>query len=364
MPETNTNINFKTFPTTRYQGSKRKILPWIYENIKDLNFHTALDACGGTGSVSYLLKKMGKAVTYNDKLKFNTIIGKAIIENQNIKLTEDDITTLFDYIRNNPGGNFIQRTFQGIYYLPTENRWLDNINHGIINMNHYENPVLDYKKSIAYYSLFQASIIKRPFNLFHRNNLNVRTNDVVRHFGNKVTWEKTFDEYFLKFVNEANSMVFDSGTECRVINESILDIAETNYDLVYIDPPYVNIDNKNETANYLKCYHFLEGMANYEEWGNNIDESTANRRLLNVNETNDFKNATIKSTFEEIIKKYRNSTIVFSYKKGGIPSIDFLYRTMKKYKRNVTTRSQHYKYALNKQNGNAKLNREVLIIGI
>ncbi len=46
------------FPSTRYQGSKLKIVDWIWENIKDLEFNTALDAFGGTGCVAYLLKRV------------------------------------------------------------------------------------------------------------------------------------------------------------------------------------------------------------------------------------------------------------------------------------------------------------------
>jgi len=50
-------------PTTRYQGSKRKILPWIYDCIKDIEFNTVLDAFGGSGVVSCLFKRMGKRGT-------------------------------------------------------------------------------------------------------------------------------------------------------------------------------------------------------------------------------------------------------------------------------------------------------------
>jgi adenine-specific DNA methylase len=59
-----------SFPSTRFQGSKLKIVDWIWEAIKDLNFNSALDAFGGTGSVGYMLKEKGKKVTYNDILKF------------------------------------------------------------------------------------------------------------------------------------------------------------------------------------------------------------------------------------------------------------------------------------------------------
>ena len=55
----------KMVPTTRYQGSKRKILPWLYECMQNYEFHTVLDAFGGTGMVSYLFKRMGKRVKWD-----------------------------------------------------------------------------------------------------------------------------------------------------------------------------------------------------------------------------------------------------------------------------------------------------------
>ena len=72
------------FPPTRYQGSKHKIIDWIEYCTKNLEFETVLDAFGGTGSVSYLFKKQGKQISYNDYLHFNTIIGQALIENNDV----------------------------------------------------------------------------------------------------------------------------------------------------------------------------------------------------------------------------------------------------------------------------------------
>ena len=60
--------DFGVFPSTRYQGSKNKILDWISYSTKDLSFETVLDAFGGTGSVGYMFKKQGKQVFYNDYL--------------------------------------------------------------------------------------------------------------------------------------------------------------------------------------------------------------------------------------------------------------------------------------------------------
>lgn len=79
------------FPSTRYQGSKAKFVDWIWYEISNIPFQTALDAFGGTGSVAYKLKDNGKSVTYNDILPFNAIIGKAIIENSDTLLGDSDV---------------------------------------------------------------------------------------------------------------------------------------------------------------------------------------------------------------------------------------------------------------------------------
>ena len=78
-------IKLYNFPTTRYQGSKSKIVKWIWKNIKDIEFESVLDAFGGTGIVGYFLKMKDKQVFYNDILKFNYYIGTALIENENTK---------------------------------------------------------------------------------------------------------------------------------------------------------------------------------------------------------------------------------------------------------------------------------------
>ena len=135
-------IKLYEFPTTRYQGSKRKILPWIYSIVKDLKFETALDVFGGSSSVSYLFKKMNKSVTYNDKLYFNHLIGKAIIENGTTKLTKDDLSYLTSRNEEINYPNFIQNTFKGIYYHQKENAWLDKVVSNIMNMNHHQVNVL------------------------------------------------------------------------------------------------------------------------------------------------------------------------------------------------------------------------------
>jgi len=356
-------MNFHNFPTTRYQGSKRKILPWIYDIVKELEFETVLDAFGGTASVSYLFKKMNKSVTFNDMLRFNYLVGKAIIENQKVNVTEEDLQRLTSIANDVIYSTFIQENFRGVYYLDKENKWLDRVTSNISQMNHYPERFLQYKKAISFYALFQACLIKRPFNLFHRKNLSIRTRNVERDFGNKTTWEKPFQDCFQRFVKEANKLVFDSGKPCRSINNSILDLDELEYDLVYFDPPYFRKSSTNETSDYLKCYHFLEGLSRYAEWSSFVNYESINLRFKPEYCLVDLKPENMRETIENLFSKFRKSIIIVSYKYGGIPSIEYIRKLLKKFKNNVYTRSKHYKYALNHQNGDAVKNREFLIIG-
>ena len=362
---TNTHFDIhekiKAFPTTRYQGSKRKIIPWIYDCIKDIEFQTVLDAFGGSGMVSYLFKIMKKKVTYNDILKFNQIIGDSIISNNTIKLTDTDVLSILDTEEEHK--TFIFDTFQRIYYRKNENLWLDKTIHNIENLSTiYSGLNLKYKKAIAYNALFQSCLTKRPYNLFHRKNLNMRTRNVPRNFGNKTTWETPFPNQFIKFVKEINNSIFESEMQCKSLNYDVFSI-KNEYDLVYFDSPYIKNAYKNESTDYFKCYHFLEGISHYNIWDSLIDKNTKNKRMKSEIVTNHFLPKSTINTFDKLIEKFKNSIIVISYKYGGIPSIDEISRLLKKYKKTIRVYDKHYKYALNKQNGDAILNREYILIG-
>ncbi len=314
-----------------------------------MDFHTCLDAFGGTGSIAYLFKSQGKKVTYNDHLHFNAISATALIENRATRLSDQDIefatqrhsAVLYD--------DLIERTFAEIYFLPDENRWLDVACQNIARMQD------KYKCALAYHALFQSCITKRPYNLFHRKNLYMRTADVRRGFGNKATWDKPFDRHFRRFVEEANNSVFDSGVPCRAICQDALAVPG-RFDLVYIDTPYLN--SKGVGVDYLQFYHFLEGIADYKDWADRIDYRKKHRPLKGEKSPwSDPKR--VVSAFEALFERYAESILVVSYRSDGIPSEDVLVKLMKRFKGRVrVTRQKEYKYVLS-TNGNSK---EVLLI--
>lgn len=337
------------FPSTRYQGSKLKIKDWIWNNIKGLEFHSALDAFGGTGCVAYLLKQKGKQVAYNDILTFNWFIALALIENDSITLTDEDVDFLLTKHKDIKYPTFIYDTFKDIYFTDEENQWIDVT---VTNINQLENL---YKKAIGYYALCQSCRIKRPFNLFHRKNLYLRLADVERSFGNKTTWDTPFEVHFRKFVASANQSVFSNGMRNKALNLDVFDI-EGDFDLLYIDTPYISKDGVE--VDYFGFYHFLEGLVRYSEWKEMINYQTKHKKLNGDKNPWIDKNR-IYSAFERLIKKFKDSILVISYRSDGIPTISELVDLLKRYKSNVEELKQKsYKYVLSNNHS-----EEVLLIG-
>ncbi len=82
------------FPSTRFAGSKVKLIGWIWDCLGDENFKSALEAFGGTGIFSFSAKKRGKKTCFNDLLAFNHNVGLALIENSLIKIDSNELSNI------------------------------------------------------------------------------------------------------------------------------------------------------------------------------------------------------------------------------------------------------------------------------
>lgn len=337
------------FPRTRYQGSKYKLKEWIRNSLEQFDFETALDAFSGTSSISYILKSMDKTVYSNDILKFNYQVSKALIENNKDQITDEEFENIILKKDNFNYKYFIRDTFSGIYYLDEENEWLDIV---IQNIYSIEN---EYKRAMFLWALYQSCISKRPYNLFHRKNLYVRTSNVKRSFGNKTTWDKPFEKHFHKFIKEINKAVFDNKKFNKVYCNDIFEL-DVKVDLVYIDTPY--IPQKGSLTHYRDFYHFLDGLTDYENWHKQIDYKSKHKKLESTyNIWEDKKN--IINGFNDLIEKFKDSIIVISYRNDGIPTIEQIKDILEKNGKNVHIEKVDYKYVLSKKQNL----EEVLIIG-
>lgn len=333
-------------PSTRYQGSKYKLLDWLWSLLHSLEFDSALDAFGGTGSVAHLLKSHRKAVTYNDSCRFNYLVGLALIENTETHLTADEQRSLFARSDQFAYGDFIERTFSDIYFTDDENRWLD-----VVCQNIHQLPDR-MKQATAFFALFQSCIAKRPYNLFHRKNLYMRTAEVDRSFGNKATWDTPFAEHFAGFCRELHQAVFDSGRACRATCGDALAI-DGRFDLVYIDTPYLN--GNGVGVDYFQFYHFLEGLADYRAWPERIDWKKKHRPLVGVRSP--WSNPKLcRQAFQQLFERFADSILVVSYRSDGIPTAEELFEMLRRIKKNVICEHYgDYKYVLSKNTESKEL---------
>ena len=341
-------------PQTRYYGSKRKIVDKIWNiitNVANLEFDSVLDIFGGSASFSYYAKFHHKQVFYNDIFQFNHLIGKKLIEQNSNELTYENAIKLFEKI---PGFNYlnhISEYYRDIYFTDKENNQIDIF---IQNVLLLEN---DNLKCSALYIIFQSCLMKRPYNLFHRRNLSMRLNYTTGNFGNKQTWERSFEELFIRFINELDTVCINNGRQNSANNFSALN-CPLSADLVYIDPPYFK---KEGTTSYHSKYHFLEGLVNYYNIPNIINFTKKNREI-NINLSSEFAD---KSKFlkdlNTLINMHKKSHIVISYRNNGIPSISEISELLKTFSdfEVLEYNLGKYNYALNKSNSE---NEEVLFI--
>jgi len=77
-------------------------------------------------------------------------------------------------------------------------------------------------------------------------------------------------QHFRERIAEYNAVVFNNGQRNRSLTGDITAVDQTRYDLVYLDPPYAP---PSDDADYIKRYHFLEGLACYWRGQTIMDET-------------------------------------------------------------------------------------------
>ncbi len=321
---------FKCFPGTRYMGSKNKIIYQIWDILKDYEFKSFYDAFAGSNVVGYFMKSKGKQVFSNDFLRISYTTAKAIIENSDVQLSKLDV----DFLLNNHNSeNFIQNTFKSLYFTDEDNKFLDRVRFNISLLND------EYKKAIALSALIRACMKKRPRGIF--------TFIGDRYDDGREDIRKSLHEHFIDNITIFNNAVFDNGTNCKSYN-SLTQNLEVKADLIYFDPPYFTPNSDND---YVRRYHFVEGLAKMWE-GLEIQENTKTKKFKSYQSPFSIKEEAY-SVFENLIKKFNNSTIVISYSSNSFPTKEEMVNILKKYKDSVVTHEIDHLYSFGNQNHKA-----------
>ncbi|CAA7614358.1 Type IIs modification methyltransferase [Magnetospirillum sp. LM-5] len=340
------------FPSTRYYGSKRRLLGWMYGHLAGLRFETVLDAFGGTGSVSLLFKAMRKQVTYHDGMRFNEDVAQTLLADD-LAFARTELESLLASV--SPCTATIARRFDGVFFTAAENCWLDGFIEALA-----EAALSAKYVALSRYLLYQACLKKRPFNLFHRANLGLRTRSgVKRSFGNAVTWERSFADHMVQAYDELARLALPRTRCASILPASDPNLISPGYDLVYVDPPYINREQRYNRDDYWRRYHFLEGLACYQNWEEQIDPASEIGLFPAPDWFGEWgRIGAFKDRLFSFVDAHRRSIVVLSYVSGAHPSEAEIKAHFEDRFSEVSVHSAPHHHALSKSR-----KRELLFIG-
>jgi DNA adenine methylase len=329
------NPQYKKYPSTRYMGSKSKLLENIWSIASAFEFNSVLDLFSGSGVVSYMFKSNGKKVISNDYMTFTSEFAKAMIENNHTKLNKKDIEKLLE--RNIVTDSFVQDTFKDLYFSDEDNMFIDIIRTNIPKLSN------GYKKALAKSAITRACMKKRPRGIFAYTGF--------RYDDGRRDVSMTLEEQFLRAIEEFNAAVFDNGQENKAKNMDSLN-CHSHADLVYFDPPYYSTRSDNE---YVRRYHFVEGIA--KNWKDvEMQWETKTKKFKSYPSAfTTYKGAY--DAFDMLFKRHRNSILLVSYSSNSLPTKDEILELMKKYKRYVDVVEIDYKYTFGNQGNSVGNNK-------
>ena len=311
------------YPSTRYMGSKSKLLDFIWNELKGFEFETVLDLFSGSGIVSYMFKCYGKEVTSNDYMAMSATLCKAMIENKRTLLLPEEAEKLLRPIEND---GFVEHMFQNLYFSDEDNRFIDNLR---TNIKSLADP---YKKAIAMSALIRACIKKRPRGIF--------TYTGQRYNDGRKDLQKSFEQQFIEAVDAINEAVFDNGKNNKALCLDSLKIEDNHFDLVYIDPPYFTPQSDNE---YVRRYHFVEGLA--RDWnGIDIQQNTKTKKFKSYPTPFSTREGA-EEAFKTLFSKYSNSILAVSYSSNSLPTKEEMISFMARVKKKVEVFPLDYKYS-------------------
>ncbi len=314
----------QSFPRLRYMGSKYRLMPHLAKVFDSLGGDTAVDAFSGSGVVSYLLKSQGFQVTSNDFLHFPSVITRAAVENSGTILNDEIVHKIIGEPADDR--DFIRSKFGGLYFTPEDLAFLDSA------WSHID--LLEgYQQDIAIAALVLSAARKQPRGVFSFT-------DSTRYADGRRDLQMTLREHFVHRVADYNSIVFSNGVQSTAVQGDVFDLKDRTPDIAYLDPPYAP---PRDDADYIKRYHFLEGLSVY--WrGVNIMEETKTKKLEKR-----FTPFAYKRTIEDALRRTFGhfagaGAIVLSYSSNAVPDADRIMEIMGEVKSSVEVVSIDHKY--------------------
>jgi DNA adenine methylase len=320
------NPKVAAYPSTRYMGSKEKLLGDIWKVAAEFKGPRVLDLFSGSGAVSFMFKAQGKAVTSNDYMTFSSLFTRAMVQNNETTLPPEKVEFL---TRGVPDDDYVRTTFKDLYFSDEDNYFIDLVRTRIAMLPE------DMEKTVARSALIRACMKKRARGIF--------TYVGLRYDDGRRDMQISLREHFTDAVRRLNDAVFDNGQDNVSLNGDALGV-KVEADIVYIDPPYYSKLSDND---YVRRYHFVEGLA--REWiGVSLQDHTLTKKFKTYGSPfSTYEGA--KGAFETIFKRYADSVIIVSYSSNSLPDKDTMLALLRRVKKNVEVVPVNHRYSFGNQ---------------
>lgn len=324
---------------TNYIGSKQKLIDWIWKHTPDA-VDSVFDAFSGSAVVAYMYKTKGLQVQANDRLRYCYHAARALVENSDTTLSDDDIESLLS--KNGEAGTFVRNHFKGIFFADGVHAIIDQIRANCDKLS-------GFKKDIALFCLGKTCMSgKGGFGHFSAATENGKRQDSPDEF----------KERFRKNAQRINVLVFDNSKENKAHRSDINEILpKVKADLAYFDPPYAT---EFSTTNYEKSYHFVEGLMTYWE-GLKIKSDTKVKAYEITAST------VTKANAGEFFKNFLgNATHIhhwlISYRDHAYPNEDEMKKIISSCGRDSRMMSKDHHYSITARHGDASNAKERLFV--
>lgn len=264
-----------------FLGSKAKLLDYISPHFAG---HVLCDIFMGSGAVSLRAKAMGMKIISNDIAKRSKIFGDAVISNQNVRISEEDVASLFLPTENS---GFVEKNFVPKVFLPEMAKVLDN---AFVQARRRESP----KRELLEYLLMKYILGSRQFGAFQvgvQDNTMILEGKVIELIeeassearANKIAGSLMPAYKKLMAVREKiNRAIFNNGEKNEVYQMDCFDFLELmrneqrKIDTIYFDSPY------KQSTLYSTHYKVLDQILE-EKMDIELDDQAFNRNDAIVN---------------------------------------------------------------------------------
>lgn len=280
-----------------YIGSKKTLLPFIYETIKnnsnDLKNKIFCDLFSGTSIISSFFKDKTKKIISNDLEYYSFVLSRNYIQNNDLFEIPFVSCQKEDFIYNN---YCLGSGSERMYFSDENGKFIDGIREQIEQYKNNEN---------LYYFLL-CSLIESADKV-------ANTASVYGAFLKKI--KKTAGEK-IKFIPYQPSC----GNKGDVYQEDANTLIKNiKGDILYLDPPY-------NTRQYGSNYHILNTIAFYKEF-----KPAGKTGLPLYNKSKYSSKVNAEETFEDLIHNANFQDIYISYNNEGIINMNRFKNILEKY---------------------------------